>query len=41
YVSDPEQVRVRLRERAGLRILQRPPNLEDVFLRLTGREMEK
>nr|CAH04372.1 NodI membrane transport protein [Ensifer sp. BR816] len=38
---DPEQVRGRLRERAGLRVLQRPPNLEDVFLRLTGREMEK
>lgn len=41
YASDPEQVRVRLRERTGLRVLQRPPNLEDVFLRLTGREMEK
>lgn len=41
YAPDPEQVRVRLRGRAGLRILQRPPNLEDVFLRLTGREMEK
>ncbi|MDK1376363.1 MULTISPECIES: nodulation factor ABC transporter ATP-binding protein NodI [unclassified Sinorhizobium] len=40
YAPDPEQVRVRLRERAGLRVLQRPPNLEDVFLRLTGREME-
>ncbi|RJT40418.1 nodulation factor ABC transporter ATP-binding protein NodI [Mesorhizobium waimense] len=41
YAPDPEQVRVQLRERAGLRLLQRPPNLEDVFLRLTGREMEK
>ncbi|WP_026187661.1 nodulation factor ABC transporter ATP-binding protein NodI [Ensifer sp. BR816] len=41
YAPDPEQVRGRLRERAGLRVLQRPPNLEDVFLRLTGREMEK
>ncbi|AUX79101.1 nodulation factor ABC transporter ATP-binding protein NodI [Sinorhizobium fredii] len=41
YAPDPEKVRVRLRERAGLRVLQRPPNLEDVFLRLTGREMEK
>ncbi|WP_139813035.1 AAA family ATPase, partial [Ensifer aridi] len=41
YAADPEQVRVRLRELAGLRVLQRPPNLEDVFLRLTGREMEK
>ncbi|WP_027487434.1 nodulation factor ABC transporter ATP-binding protein NodI [Allorhizobium undicola] len=41
YASDPQQVRVQLQERAGLRVLQRPPNLEDVFLRLTGREMEK
>ncbi|WP_192360212.1 nodulation factor ABC transporter ATP-binding protein NodI [Mesorhizobium mediterraneum] len=41
YAPDPEQVRVQLRGRAGLRLLERPPNLEDVFLRLTGREMEK
>ncbi|KRR06490.1 nodulation factor ABC transporter ATP-binding protein NodI [Bradyrhizobium jicamae] len=41
YAPDPEEVRVRLRGHAGLRLLQRPPNLEDVFLRLTGREMEK
>ncbi|WP_024510040.1 nodulation factor ABC transporter ATP-binding protein NodI [Bradyrhizobium sp. ARR65] len=41
YASDPEQVRQQLKERAGLRFLQRPANLEDVFLRLTGREMEK
>ncbi|PDT50625.1 MULTISPECIES: nodulation factor ABC transporter ATP-binding protein NodI [Sinorhizobium] len=41
YAPDPEKVRVQLRERSGLRVLQRPPNLEDVFLRLTGREMEK
>ncbi|WP_442868983.1 nodulation factor ABC transporter ATP-binding protein NodI [Bradyrhizobium sp. CCBAU 21359] len=41
YAPYPDQVRVKLRGRAGLRILQRPPNLEDVFLRLTGREMEK
>jgi len=41
YASDPGQVRSRLQGRAGLRLLQRPPNLEDVFLRLTGREMEK
>ncbi|MER8452576.1 nodulation factor ABC transporter ATP-binding protein NodI [Mesorhizobium sp. M0166] len=40
YAPDPEQVLVQLRGRAGLRLLQRPPNLEDVFLRLTGREME-
>ncbi|WOH63832.1 nodulation factor ABC transporter ATP-binding protein NodI [Bradyrhizobium sp. BWA-3-5] len=41
YAPDPEPVRVRLRGHAGLRLLQRPANLEDVFLRLTGREMEK
>ncbi|MGY4568214.1 MULTISPECIES: nodulation factor ABC transporter ATP-binding protein NodI [Bradyrhizobium] len=41
YALNPEQVGLQLRGRAGLRILQRPPNLEDVFLRLTGREMEK
>lgn len=41
YAPDPEQVRLQLRGRAGLRLLERPPNMEDVFLRLTGREMEK
>ncbi|RWO37384.1 MAG: nodulation factor ABC transporter ATP-binding protein NodI [Mesorhizobium sp.] len=41
YAPEPEDVRIQLRGRAGLRILERPPSLEDVFLRLTGREMEK
>ncbi|GGE06048.1 nodulation factor ABC transporter ATP-binding protein NodI [Rhizobium leguminosarum bv. viciae] len=41
YTPDPEQVRAQLRRYTGLRLLERPPNLEDVFLRLTGREMEK
>ncbi|EJC75070.1 ATP-binding ABC transporter family nodulation protein NodI [Rhizobium leguminosarum bv. trifolii WSM2012] len=41
YTPDPEQVRAQLRGHLGLRLLERPPNLEDVFLRLTGREMEK
>ncbi|RAZ71792.1 nodulation factor ABC transporter ATP-binding protein NodI [Mesorhizobium atlanticum] len=40
YAPDPEQVLMQLRGVAGLRLLQRPPNLEDVFLRLTGREMK-
>ncbi|MES5486880.1 nodulation factor ABC transporter ATP-binding protein NodI [Bradyrhizobium sp. INPA03-11B] len=40
YASDPEQVRAQLRGYAGLRLLHRPPNLEDVFLRVTGRELE-
>ncbi|QPB24833.1 nodulation factor ABC transporter ATP-binding protein NodI [Rhizobium sp. 007] len=41
YTPDPEQVRAQLRGYTSLRLLERPPNLEDVFLRLTGREMEK
>ncbi|MGY3610680.1 MULTISPECIES: nodulation factor ABC transporter ATP-binding protein NodI [unclassified Bradyrhizobium] len=40
YAPDPERVRAQLRGHTGLRFLQRPPNLEDVFLRLTGREMK-
>ncbi|MBO4227650.1 nodulation factor ABC transporter ATP-binding protein NodI [Bradyrhizobium neotropicale] len=41
YARDPEQALMQLRGREGLRMLQRPPNLEDVFLRLTGYEMER
>jgi lipooligosaccharide transport system ATP-binding protein len=40
YVEDPQPVHQRLRQRADLRYLHRPANLEDVFLRLTGREMQ-
>ncbi|HVW51314.1 MAG TPA: nodulation factor ABC transporter ATP-binding protein NodI [Trinickia sp.] len=40
YVRDPEPIHARLAGRAGLRYLHRPANLEDVFLRLTGREMQ-
>ncbi|WP_175926205.1 nodulation factor ABC transporter ATP-binding protein NodI [Burkholderia cepacia] len=40
YVSDPEPLSARLKGRTGLRYLHRPANLEDVFLRLTGREMQ-
>lgn len=40
YAPDLEQVRKQLRGAVGLRVLERPPNLEDVFLRLTGREIE-
>ncbi|KVD32447.1 nodulation factor ABC transporter ATP-binding protein NodI [Burkholderia ubonensis] len=40
YVSDPDALNARLKGRAGLRYLHRPANLEDVFLRLTGREMQ-
>src|SRR6516225_4493672 len=40
YVNDAQPVHARLKQRAGLRYLHRPANLEDVFLRLTGREMQ-
>ncbi|TAM01498.1 MAG: nodulation factor ABC transporter ATP-binding protein NodI [Paraburkholderia sp.] len=40
YVEDPQPIHQRLRHRADLRYLHRPANLEDVFLRLTGREMQ-
>jgi lipooligosaccharide transport system ATP-binding protein len=39
YVDDPQPVHARVRGRADVRYLHRPANLEDVFLRLTGREM--
>ncbi|EIF81059.1 nodulation ABC transporter NodI, partial [Burkholderia pseudomallei 354a] len=39
YVDNPEPIHARLKGRTGLRYLHRPANLEDVFLRLTGREM--
>ncbi|EPE93729.1 nodulation factor ABC transporter ATP-binding protein NodI [Rhizobium grahamii] len=40
YVRNPEPVLAHFRARPELRVLQRPPNLEDVFLRLTGRDLE-
>ncbi|SDQ50954.1 nodulation factor export ABC transporter ATP-binding protein NodI [Paraburkholderia fungorum] len=40
YVHDAQPVHARLKQRADLRYLHRPANLEDVFLRLTGREMQ-
>lgn len=40
YVEDAQPVHQQLRNRADLRYLHRPANLEDVFLRLTGREMQ-
>ncbi|WP_153100459.1 nodulation factor ABC transporter ATP-binding protein NodI [Paraburkholderia hayleyella] len=39
YVHDAQPVHARLAQRTDLRYLHRPANLEDVFLRLTGREM--
>src|SRR5579864_7688663 len=40
YVEDPQPVHTKLKQRSDLRYLHRPANLEDVFLRLTGREMQ-
>ncbi len=40
YVDDPTQLTRTLKGRADLRYLHRPANLEDVFLRLTGRDMQ-
>ena len=39
YVDDPQPLLDRLAKEPGLRYLHRPANLEDVFLKLTGREM--
>lgn len=39
YVREPDPLLAALQGRPGLRYLHRPANLEDVFLKLTGREM--
>jgi len=39
YSSEPSEVMHALEARPGLRYLHRPANLEDLFLKLTGREM--
>jgi lipooligosaccharide transport system ATP-binding protein len=39
YVNDAQPLLAHLNEQSGLRYLHRPANLEDVFLKLTGREM--
>ena len=39
YSGEPAQVMHELEARPGLRYLHRPANLEDVFLKLTGREL--
>jgi lipooligosaccharide transport system ATP-binding protein len=39
YVRDPAQALHSLEARPGVRYLHRPANLEDLFLKLTGREM--
>src|SRR5690606_29520446 len=39
YCSQGDAPAARLAAEAGLRVLRRPANLEDVFLKLTGREL--
>ncbi|MEI2417742.1 ATP-binding cassette domain-containing protein [Orrella sp. JC864] len=41
YTDAPEPILASLRGRDGLRYLHRPANLEDLFLRLTGRGMRE
>jgi lipooligosaccharide transport system ATP-binding protein len=41
YVSDAQPLLAHLQGRDDLRYLHRPANLEDVFLKLTGREMRE
>jgi lipooligosaccharide transport system ATP-binding protein len=41
YVDDAAPLLAHLKEQSGLRYLYRPANLEDVFLKLTGREMRE
>jgi lipooligosaccharide transport system ATP-binding protein len=41
YVDDAQALLTHLKEQNGLRYLYRPANLEDVFLKLTGREMRE
>lgn len=41
YVKDAQPLLVHLQSQSELRYLHRPANLEDVFLKLTGREMRE
>jgi lipooligosaccharide transport system ATP-binding protein len=41
YVDDAQPLLAHLQQQEGLRYLHRPANLEDVFLKLTGREMRE
>ncbi len=41
YVSDAQPLVEHLGSHAELRFLHRPANLEDVFIKLTGREMRE
>jgi lipooligosaccharide transport system ATP-binding protein len=39
YAHDPQPLLDDLSHRAGLRYLHRPANLEDLFIKLTGRDL--
>jgi lipooligosaccharide transport system ATP-binding protein len=39
YVAEPAALLERLATKPGLRVMHRPANLEDVFLKLTGRDL--
>ena len=39
YAADPQPLLTDLATRAGVRYLHRPANLEDLFIKLTGREL--
>ena len=39
YATEPAQILASLAKREELRYLHRPASLEDVFLKLTGREL--
>jgi len=39
YAADPEPLLARLRGRSDLSFIHRLANLEDVFLKLTGRDL--
>jgi lipooligosaccharide transport system ATP-binding protein len=41
YTDDPRPILETLDNETGLRFLSRPANLEDVFLRLTGRDLRE
>ena len=41
YVRDAQPLMAHLQTQSELRYLHRPANLEDVFLKLTGREMRE
>jgi len=41
YVADAQPLLLELQQHPELRYLHRPANLEDVFLKLTGREMRE